>query len=428
MRINRPGGRAGLLGAALVTAIAVAGLVGPASAAPPATPSPTSTPGSVAEAQKQKAAADKALADLDRRIEIETAQVHDLSAAADRAREQYVAQVLVQQDAARQERAAIAAQQQAQADYDTARRKFVQMITYTFQYGDSPATYEAAALFTATRPSDVLNTLELAQIADRNQTVVVAAMTTALAQKKAAEQASRDLLAQEQTTTARLAADQRDAEQTMAAAQRALATLRHDIAAAKKSQLSAVIALSQFLGGWSMADPAHAAALNARYRKIAAKAASVPLPANPGHWTPALGRYVANRAMAWIGTPYAWAGGNAAGPTRGVCAGDGAQNDCKIVGFDCSGLALYGWAPFEALQHLASAQYGVGTVHPAIAALQPGDLVFWSNGPSVAGIHHVAIYVGDGNVVQAPQSGDIVRITPLGSVDAGYFGATRPMS
>jgi cell wall-associated NlpC family hydrolase len=40
----------------------------------------------------------------------------------------------------------------------------------------------------------------------------------------------------------------------------------------------------------------------------------------------------------------------------------------------------------------------------------------------------VAVYVGDGNVVQAPQSGDIVRVTPLGSVDSGYFGATRPLS
>src|SRR4051794_29187662 len=193
MRINRPGGAAALVSAALATVIAAACLVGPAGAAPSgasssSSSSPAPTPSSAVQARKQKAAADKALTDLNQRIELETAQVHDLSAAADRARERYVAQVLVQRDAARQERAAIAAQQRAQADYEAARHKFVQMITYSFQYGDSPATHEAAALFTAMRPSEVLSTLQLAQIVDQNQTVVVDRMTTALARKKAAEQ------------------------------------------------------------------------------------------------------------------------------------------------------------------------------------------------------------------------------------------------
>jgi GrpB-like predicted nucleotidyltransferase (UPF0157 family) len=44
------------------------------------------------------------------------------------------------------------------------------------------------------------------------------------------------------------------------------------------------------------------------------------------------------------------------------------------------------------------------------------------------GIHHVAIYIGGGDVIQAPQSGDIVRVTPLDQVDSGYFGATRPLT
>ena len=60
--------------------------------------------------------------------------------------------------------------------------------------------------------------------------------------------------------------------------------------------------------------------------------------------------------------------------------------------------------------------------------LLPGNHVFWSTDVSVDGIHHVTIYVGEGNVVQAPQSGDIVRVTPLGSVDSGYFGVTRPLN
>jgi cell wall-associated NlpC family hydrolase len=58
----------------------------------------------------------------------------------------------------------------------------------------------------------------------------------------------------------------------------------------------------------------------------------------------------------------------------------------------------------------------------------PGDLVFWSSNGTVGGIHHVAIYIGGGNVIQAPQSGSPIQITPLGSVAWGYYGATRPLT
>ncbi len=130
--------------------------------------------------------------------------------------------------------------------------------------------------------------------------------------------------------------------------------------------------------------------------------------------------------MTWLGTPYAWAGGNSGGPTRGVCAGDGAFNDCNVVGFDCSGLVMYAWAQFP-FAHFAATQYLQGSVHPDVSSLMPGDLVFWSDGGQAL-IHHVAIYIGGGNVIQAPQSGDIVRITPLGQVSSGYYGATRPLT
>jgi peptidoglycan DL-endopeptidase RipA len=149
-------------------------------------------------------------------------------------------------------------------------------------------------------------------------------------------------------------------------------------------------------------------------------------PGPRGNWTPAAGQRAVARAMTQLGTPYAWAGGDASGPTRGDCAGDGAFNDCHVIGFDCSGLVMYAWAQFD-FAHLASTQYLQGSVHPNTASLMPGDLVFWSDGGQPA-IHHVAIYVGNGNVIQAPQSGDIVRVTPLDQVSSGYFGATRPLT
>jgi cell wall-associated NlpC family hydrolase len=81
------------------------------------------------------------------------------------------------------------------------------------------------------------------------------------------------------------------------------------------------------------------------------------------------------------------------------------------------------------MPHYAASQYGsAGKFHPSSSEFQPGDLLFWSSNGTVAGIHHVAIYIGNGNVVQAPQSGDIVRVTPWNKVDWGYFGATRPLT
>ena len=53
----------------------------------------------------------------------------------------------------------------------------------------------------------------------------------------------------------------------------------------------------------------------------------------------------------------------------------------------------------------------------------PGDLVFF--GPSVEGIHHVGIYVGDGKYIQAPRTGDVVKVSSL-SNRSDYVGACRP--
>ena len=58
----------------------------------------------------------------------------------------------------------------------------------------------------------------------------------------------------------------------------------------------------------------------------------------------------------------------------------------------------------------------------------PGDLVFWSDDGTVSGIGHVAIYIGNGNVIQAPFSGAFIEITPLDQVESGYYGATRPLT
>ncbi|CAB0845941.1 C40 family peptidase [Corynebacterium diphtheriae bv. mitis] len=120
---------------------------------------------------------------------------------------------------------------------------------------------------------------------------------------------------------------------------------------------------------------------------------------------------VISRAMAYIGTPYAWGGGNASGPTQGIRDGGVADSfgDFNKIGFDCSGLTLYAFAGVGiALPHYTGYQYQKGTkVDPS--NMQRGDLIFY--GPNAE--YHVAIYLGDGTMLEAPQSGSSVKVSPV---------------
>ncbi|OFL72263.1 cell wall hydrolase [Corynebacterium sp. HMSC063G05] len=117
------------------------------------------------------------------------------------------------------------------------------------------------------------------------------------------------------------------------------------------------------------------------------------------------------RAMGQLGVPYAWGGGNANGPTKGIRDGGVADShgDYNKIGFDCSGLTLYAYAAVGIdLPHYTGYQYQRGKHYPA-SQMKRGDLLFW--GPNGHG--HVAIYLGDGKMIEAPQSGSVVKISPV---------------
>lgn len=116
---------------------------------------------------------------------------------------------------------------------------------------------------------------------------------------------------------------------------------------------------------------------------------------------------VVNRAMSQLGVPYAWGGGDAKGPTRGIRDGGVADSygDYNKVGFDCSGLMIYAFAGVgKALPHYTGYQYTSGPQFP-VATRKRGDMLFWPG--------HVALYLGDGKMIEAPQSGDVVKISPV---------------
>ena len=156
---------------------------------------------------------------------------------------------------------------------------------------------------------------------------------------------------------------------------------------------------------------------------------AAPVPAPMGNWTYARGLDIARRALHWVGWPYSFDAGDASGPTYGQAVDADSRNDGHIRGFDCSGLVINAMAPYRRLDHSASAQYTeAGTFHPALSDLQPGDLVFWSGDGTIGGVGHVAIYIGNGEVVQAPHSGAYVDVVRLDQVEPGRIGVTRPLT
>jgi cell wall-associated NlpC family hydrolase len=122
--------------------------------------------------------------------------------------------------------------------------------------------------------------------------------------------------------------------------------------------------------------------------------------------------------MRWMGTPYSWGGGNASGPSNGIAQGAG------TVGFDCSGLTLYAWAQVGiGLSHFTGSQWNEGARISSMSDLQPGDLVFFGSD-----LGHMGMYIGGGQMIHAPHTGDVVKISVISS---GYYadafrGGVRP--
>jgi cell wall-associated NlpC family hydrolase len=113
--------------------------------------------------------------------------------------------------------------------------------------------------------------------------------------------------------------------------------------------------------------------------------------------------YVIRRAMSQIGVPYSWGGGTAAGASRGIDTGSG------TVGFDCSGLMLYAFAGVGIkLPHYSGSQYNAGRKIP-VAQMRRGDLLFWGSNAS----QHEAMYLGDGMMLEAQQTGVPVKVSPV---------------
>jgi len=247
----------------------------------------------------------------------------------------------------------------------------------------------------------------------------------------------RALLAQTDALVARadarvvaLAEQQRLAEQA-AAALRAAAALAaaqaHDaalLAAARaraeaEAGAAAEAAAHQVAGAATTGAPTGGAPTGGA-PNAGAPTAGAPRPAAPGAFVPTAGdpttsgaptsvvSVALDFARAQLGKPYVW---GATGPDS----------------FDCSGLTQAAYtAAGVRLPRVAQDQWFAGP-HVDLGAIQPGDLLFWASDTSApATIHHVAFYLGGGQILAAPHTGDVVKVEPL--YLEGYLGAVRPVA
>ncbi len=124
--------------------------------------------------------------------------------------------------------------------------------------------------------------------------------------------------------------------------------------------------------------------------------AAIQLPPTDG----SIGAQAVSISMQYLGIPYVWGG-------------------ASTSGFDCSGLTMYVYAQVGVgLSHYTGSQWNEGARVP-YDQLIPGDLVFFR-----ADLGHMGMYIGGGQYINAPQTGDVVKISSMNRVD--YQGAVRP--
>jgi cell wall-associated NlpC family hydrolase len=406
---GRPGVRTALrvVGTALAALLAVGLIAAPAAAAP-----------TDAQIEAARAAADA----VEARIGGLTAQLTEAQDTVDRAHaestialDEYQATQAALEAAQQQSAVAQAVAAQAVADLGVARGELVAFARRSYMDGSSYAG--AAALITAAEPGELIERAALLEAAGAHRSDVLETVTVLQQQAAQADEAARTALVE-------VTVLQQQAATELAAAQAAEVSAREQAAqlVIEQAQLSTELAAAEqelvaLVGAREAAD-----------RTARAAPAPVPAPAPPpvppvgeeaGPGNSSAAQVAIDAALAQLGLPYAWGGGGTRGP------GPGQEPDLGVIGFDCSGLTQYAYARASiSIPRNSRAQYAA---LPKVAAedLRPGDLIFWATVPAnPQTIHHVAIYLGDGQMVEAPESGEVVKVSDMRW--RHYAGAVRP--
>jgi cell wall-associated NlpC family hydrolase len=324
-------------------------------------------------------------------------QLTALNAQADAASERYNAariQLATAQTAANSANQALSAAHARVAALD----KRVSAFAVAAYRGDS--SNSMVTLVEGTSAGSFVSRLSSLQAVSASQAQTLTQVRAARRSEEAAQVIASAALTKQKSATASMLADR---NQVLAAVGK-----EKTILSGLEAREAAVIKAAKARAARAAAERA-AAALRAE-QAATTRAAAVFSSANPPSPPHVSGSGGAATAVAWayqeIGRPYVWA---AAGPSS----------------FDCSGLTQYVWAKAGVyLDHYTGAQYHEG-VHVSRSQLEPGDLVFFvgSDG-SYSAPGHVGIYIGGGEMIDAPYTG--VNVREDSAFRSDYVGAVRP--
>ncbi len=285
----------------------------------------------------------------------------------------------------------------ARTQFEVARQSASRFAAQSYEAGGTAPVL--SVVLTGGEPADVVARMSALEQVSRAQGAVLTAARTADQRYRQKVAASAQAQKAASTITKQLTAQKQQITNLLAQSQRVLAQLT----AQQRAQMLAAQRAKE------AADRARAAAVLAAARQAQAAERASRAQSRPANLAPALpqtanGASVAQRAVAAamtrLGMPYRW---GAAGPNS----------------FDCSGLVqwAYGQAGV-ATAHYTGAFWNAYR-HVSYNELRPGDLVFF-----YPDHHHVGIYIGNGMMVNAPQTGDVVKVASVMG-HGRYSGAVR---
>jgi peptidoglycan DL-endopeptidase CwlO len=274
----------------------------------------------------------------------------------------------------------------AKTNLGTAEKRLAERVVSLYTSGEENSTI--AVLLGASSLDELLDRIETAnRVSDQDATTLAQVISYRAQVKRERAQLKKARVAQARVVATK-ASQKASIERQLAQRQSMLAGIRDEIRRIQAAERRRSRAIAASLRGQTFESSTGVGAGG-----VTPDGAVVAPPARYGG--------VVGIAMRYLGVPYRWGG---ASPS----------------GFDCSGFIMYVYAQVGvSLPHYTGAQYAMGSP-VSRDQLEAGDLVFFN------GLGHAGIYVGGGNFIHAPHTGDVVKISSMtGWYASTYVGARR---